>query len=272
MKYAGRVLLASLVCASVACGPSEPSAGSICTPDRDKELEDCRFSDQIEGLFINDRKDVHRACNSKCRHAGYLQITAVPGLRNLKAFSQFETADALRIERNPDLETLDGLELTGTLNAMILDDNEQLQRIGDLGNVEKIDDLTMFTNQKLTDLSGLSEIREFEGIGLQGNAIESLKPLEGALVEKGLSITYENNLKSLDGLTFGDNLDSVGLQDNEALEDISALQDAGDIRVRLLIIKNSQLARCHIDETLGQMNTEDIAKVTVFGNGSGECD
>ena len=204
-------------------GPCDEITGELTIGGHPSEMSDISNLAGLTGLL---------------RLGGILNIHSNP-LVDLDELDSLTDIGGLFLTKNPMLENLDGLiNITSLASMLEISDVPNLENINGLSNIEFVGgDLSVANAEKLISLEPLSKLTSisnnqvYGGVFLSHLGISDLTGLENITVLNGqLKITFCPNLISLTGFPQTiDSLQSLHLQTNSMLEDISALSNIKEV-------------------------------------------
>lgn len=165
----------------------------------------------------------------------YINIHNNPSLEDLTGLSNLKMTQYLSIKNNPNLLSLSGFSNSATIQYLFINNNKNLLNLTKIGNITSkiiIDD-----NEKLKSLDGLQNVNYLGGSQNEAeltirnnNSLIDLKGLEGLKQVNGysLSINYNANLNSLNGLEFLESISnktSFNIKYNPKLSNYCALKN-----------------------------------------------
>ncbi len=244
----------------LACGddnPSTPPVEEWC--DLDRPRQDCGL-DWVS--ISNGVEDAKVLCETPCTHLKRLAIYQGDS-EIFKALRGFSTASIIRIgNAHPtvkdlsflsDFEDVKHLEITGNRGLESLDGLEWLVRMK-TGCDECGASLIIEGNPKLRSLKALRNLRETNGIRIDGN--EALETVEGfsKLELGGVAIIFNPNLKSISGFESLRTIDSsITIRGNSNLKKIDAWPNLSKLNF-LFVDRNWGLDECEIQRILDQLD------------------
>ncbi|MBN2716377.1 MAG: hypothetical protein JXX14_11020 [Deltaproteobacteria bacterium] len=198
---------------------------------------------------------------------GDLTIKKCDRIKSLKPLRHLtKIGGSVALEENPLIENLDGLNnVTHIDGDLRLVQNDHLENIDDLQNIHAIGgSIYLKNNNRLVHLNGLRGIRStVGGIYVFHHALlANIAALRGITTSKaGVIINQCEKLKTLNGLNGLTRIESFGLkiQDNEALEDTTALQSLRVLNGDYLVMANPRIRVLHgLNNLRGKINNFEI--------------
>ena len=177
-----------------------------------------------------------------------LIIKDMKNLDSINGFNSLEKIDSLEISNNKKLNSINGFNILFKQNDYISGyikcmKNPKLKDIDFLKGVKNIGSSLYLYQNNLNSLSGLSSLESVDAsITLSSNNIDSLEYFSNLHTVNGILNITDNNLKSLNGLENLKSLKTVkwngsyktlSIDNNQNLEDISAI---GNLKVNDLFI------------------------------------
>ena len=147
-----------------------------------------------------------------------IYITNNSALLNIRALSNFQSAERITISQNPSLSNLQGLENIHWATEIYISENSSITNLEGMNNLTTVDYLGIYENPNLSSIAGLENLRE---------------------ITFSLYLTNNPDLTNLDSL---DNLNIIGddlsISENISLTNFCGLQTViqnngpgGDYRV-----------------------------------------
>jgi len=223
-------------------------------------------------------------------------LTSLSGLEGLKKIRK-----SLEIRSNPLLDNLSGLEGISSLGDNVyIGKNAALSSLSGLQNLAYIEgNLLIENNTSLESLSSLSNLTSVEGLSIKGNSVlHNLSGLEG-LNAVGNNLSLSGNLKSIDelgsindysdflyvhigpndslssltGLEWMSSIGYLRLIDNNALTDLSGLENLDSVSSGLQILDNRNLLNLfalvnlkHVGVSLLISSNDNLLSLSGLGN------
>ncbi|WP_299683311.1 T9SS type A sorting domain-containing protein [uncultured Dokdonia sp.] len=187
---------------------------------------------------------------------------------DLTPLSQIISVDnSLIINTNTQLTSLAGLENIENIGLnVVISNNPMLLSLEGLGTFGFIG-VEIINNDSLIDLEGLNDLQEtFDSLIIEGN--DSLQNLIGLdnYSSGGITFTVRNNmnLSSFEGLNSLSFLETIVIQDNPLLTDISSLESLQEVIVGIEVINNDSLTNLEGLQNAGASFS--IGGLTISGN------
>lgn len=163
---------------------------------------------------------------------------------DLSPLSQITSVNNLIIDGNPQLTSLTGLDnLVDIASNLVVSNNPILISLNGLGAFG-FTGVEIVNNDTLVNLDGLNDLQDVFGmLIIEGNdALQNLVGLESYFGSLYFIVRNNQNLTSLEGINSDLNfVETVSIQDNPLLTDISTLQNLNQILISFEIRNNDSL-------------------------------
>ncbi len=178
------------------------------------------------------------------RHAQLFFIASTQ-IENLTGLDSLKTADQFVVVSNPMISSFEGADSLSHIRSFSVNNNDILPNFNGFESLEFVKNLDSSENPELVNFQGL----------------ESTKV-------KNIQVSYAPALLNLSGLEGVDSLTSITLNNNNVLNDISALNNVLQIDDNVKIFNNPALSNCSV-EAICDAIVETQGNITIFGNGTG---
>lgn len=187
------------------------------------------------------------------------------GIYEISALAGLESVGALELEL-PLLTSVAPLSALESANSILLDNTSVLSLDG-LGSLSRLGGLYLVENAVLADLSALSGLDITTIVVEDNDAVVSLYGFEGVDGSGSTKVYVRDNdgLLSLSGLEGVESLDTLELDNNESLMDISALALLTEVDEDFTITDNEALPTASAEALCLQVGRE-LADCEILGN------
>ncbi|WP_439481656.1 hypothetical protein [Cyclobacterium plantarum] len=172
-------------------------------------------------------------------------MNEVTKVRNLKGLENLETCRLLRIEDFTSIVNLEGLSALSQLDFLQLTKLPELTSFQGASSLSHIGSLQLFRLDKLTSLAGSFNPvpQEINTLSLNSIPLKDLKGLfsEDLRIKDGLGIVRLEQIESLEGLFFTEEIEVVNISFNDKLRDINELSGIKTIKNMMEITGNELL-------------------------------
>ncbi len=182
----------------------------------------------------------------KLQESANLIVRQNASLTSLSALQGLRQVDwGIQISENSILPSLDGFDGLSQLGYLQIYSNPFLENLSGLQDLEQVDSLIVEGNERLVDLTALLNLQYvFNELTISRNrlltSIDPLSNISGSLNGR-LFITDNESLETLSGLQGITSARYVSLQNNNSLQDISALSQLTSVDEFLIIARNDSL-------------------------------